>query len=115
MALARLADAADASGRPDEALALLRRLVAEAPSSPEVPAAFSRVGKALLDRADYRGAEDWFAARRTDPHPGMAEAALVGLMRLAAHQGRDADLAALKAEYVRRFPGGTRRAEVDRL
>lgn len=114
-ALDTLARDDEAAGRFDEALARVRRLLDQAPACPEAMPAFVRIGRALVDRGDLEVASGWFEARLDSPGTALAEAALVGLMRVRIQQGRADEVRALGAEHARRFPDALRRLEVLRL
>jgi Flp pilus assembly protein TadD len=114
-ALRDLAAIEDTAGRPDAARDLRRRLLTVAPHSPEAASAFARLGRDLLEGPDLDAAARWFAARLDDPDRLVAEAALVGLMRVRLAQDRPREVRSLASEYERRFRAGTRRDEVRRV
>jgi hypothetical protein len=87
----------------------------DVPDSPETAPAFARAGRRLIDRGELDLAERWFSPRLGSHQPAIAEAALVGLMRVRLGQGREDDVRALAALHANRFPAGLRRAEVDRV
>jgi len=114
-ALRELADLEEAAGRPDAARELRARLLADSPRSPEAADAYARLGRDLLDLPDPDPAARWFEARLDDPDRDVAEAALVGLMRVRMAQDRWDDMQALGLEHARRFDRGTRKDEVRRM
>jgi predicted negative regulator of RcsB-dependent stress response len=114
-ALERLAAIQEATGHTDRALALRTRLLDEAPQSPEAVPMLAAIGLALRATGDLDGAAAWFAARTHSGPPALAEAALVGLMRVRLDQGRASDVRALAAQHADRFPSGLRAAEVARV
>lgn len=114
-ALGALWQAEVRAGRRPEAEVLAMRLLESASASPEAVEALAGTGRGRLEARDLSGAEAWFAARVEAREPVLAEAALVGLMRVRLEQGRFGDVRALGREHLQRFPEGTRRDEVDRL
>lgn len=110
-----LAMRAEAGGRKAEAEDWLRRLASEAPSSPEAARAVARVGRKLLREGRLEEALRWFEQYRNGTTADVAEAALVGVMRVRAQQGRASDVRALADEHGRRFPDGKRQNEVKSL
>jgi Tfp pilus assembly protein PilF len=114
-ALFELGRLAENAGRSADALALYRRVVEESPDSLEAGRALARVGRDLIQNGRLDQASAWFAAHRSSGSRDVAEAALVGLMRVAAQQGRHAEVLSLATEYRSRFPQGSRRSEVESL
>lgn len=114
-ALFELADLARSAGRPDDARALLRRLLEEGPGSPLAVRALVQVGRDLVESGRLDEAADWFEAYAGRGAGDLAEAAIVGLMRVRSQQGRVEEVRALAGEHGRRFPEGRRGDEVKTL
>jgi tetratricopeptide (TPR) repeat protein len=110
-----LATLEEERSRPEEATVHLRRLVDEYPESTEGSRAFAKLGRSLLDRSRWAEAADLFSAHLSDAEPALAEAALVGMMRVRLGQGRTAEVLELCRSYGERFPAGARADEVRRL
>lgn len=115
LALERLAAIEERAGNARQALDLRLRLLEEVPESPQAVTALAAVGTALRVAGDLPGSADWFASRLGSEAPALAEAALVGLIRVRLEQGRIADVRALAASHAARFPAGSRAAEVARM
>jgi hypothetical protein len=111
------ADRARIARRPDEAAALLERLVREAPSGDE------RVGAALFTLATIRAAQGRHEAaarhyarcRALFPRGTLAEDALAGEAVEAGAAGDGARASRLAAEYAERYPRGPHLAPMQRL
>jgi hypothetical protein len=71
---------------------------------------------AALDRGDDRGAAAGFA-RFVAAHPGDARAEDAAYLRVVALQrsGDDAEMKGAALDYLRRYPGGFRKMEVEAL
>ena len=110
-----LARIEEGKGRIEEAERHLRILITGFEDRPEEALAFVELGRLLIDRENWKDAEDLFKDRIGDHDPTVAEASLVGLMRVRLAQGRLADLRMLSQKYEERFPDGYRRSEVIRL
>ena len=111
-AIGELATLAGNEGRLEECRALRTRLLAQHPDAPEAARAFADAGRELLVRRDAEAAWTWFAPRREDRVPALAETALAGMVQVRLQQGRDEEARSLATEYLRRFPGGVHAAEV---
>jgi hypothetical protein len=68
-----------------------------------------------MEAGDRQGADAWFQGVREADRVDIAEAALVGLMRVRREQGDVAEVRSLAEEHARRFPEGARRDEVSRI
>jgi hypothetical protein len=111
-ALGGLAALAGDDGRAGECLAIRSRLLAEQPGAPEAARAFADAGRDMLARRATEDAWTWFAARRGDPMPALAETALAGMVQVRIQQGRTDEARAIANEHLRRFPGGVHGDEV---
>lgn len=114
-ALYGLAELVRETGGNEEALRLLRQLVREAPGSSEAVRALSEVGLALSRQGRAEDAAAWFGQFKGSPSKNLAQAALVGLMRVRAQQGDKEAVLSLGREHVRRFHGGKWKRVVEDL
>jgi transmembrane sensor len=104
------ADRAREIGRPDEGVALLRRLLADHARDPRAPLAAFTLGRVLLMELDRpREAAAAFAqARALAPQGPFAEDALAREVEALAKAGADGTARARAREYLRLYPDGRR-------
>ncbi|NOZ00467.1 MAG: hypothetical protein GXP54_01075 [Deltaproteobacteria bacterium] len=114
-AMYRLAGLDADAGRAAEVSGLLRRVVREAPGSPWAVRALSDVGVGLSREGKAVEAAAWFAEFKDSKAAELAEAALVGLMRVRDRQGDSKAVQTLASEYFHRFPKGKWREVVREL
>ena len=107
------ADTARRSGRADDAVPLLRRIVEHHARDPRAPLAAFTMGRVLLELDRDREAARAFAeARRLDPTGSLAEDALVREAEAWARAG-DRETAQRRAQaYLSRYPEGRRAQDV---
>jgi tetratricopeptide (TPR) repeat protein len=110
-----LAKLARSGGLDAESTAFLQDLVADLPGSPEAVPALVEAGRRTLAAGNAEEAAGFFLRFVDHPRTDLAEAALVGLMRVRFQQGSAAEVRRLGDEHRRRYPQGVRRAEVQRL
>lgn len=106
---------ARARGDTAEAGAIATRLLWAWPDAPEAVRVLVDEGRLRMDAGDRLGADAWFQGVREANRTDLAEAALVGLMRIRREQGDVAAVRSLAEEHSRRFPEGARRDEVSRI
>src|SRR5262249_7654927 len=112
-----VADVMRLSHHPEEAVAPLRKVIAEHASDPRAPLAAFTLGRVLLDEpARPREAADAFAdCQRLAPDGALAEDALAREVEAWSSAG-DAVAAKLLAErYVRKYPDGHKLRSVRKL
>ncbi len=110
-----LADVARLSGHPADAVAPLERLVSAYSTSPRAPLAAVTLGRIELGLGrpgDAARALD--RALALGVPAGLQEDVYARLVEAHVKAGEHAAAAVAKDDYVRRFPGGRRRADVER-
>jgi Flp pilus assembly protein TadD len=109
------ADAARAAGRPAEAVAPLRHVIARRDDARAPLAAFT-LGRVLAELGRMREAAEAFAqAREIDPRGELAGDALAREAEAWAKAGEPAKARARALEYLRRYPEGQRLSAVKRF
>jgi transmembrane sensor len=114
--LLAVADVARLSGHPADAVAPLRRVVAEHPRDPGAPIAAFTLGRVELDSLDDPAdAADAFAQAIALGMPqGLVEDAYARLVEARAKAGDAAGARRAASQYTQRFPGGARTDAVRR-
>lgn len=109
--LMTLVDIARASGKRDDAVRALRRLLEAYPGADEAPLATWTLANLLDQAGDKAGAHEAYALyRRLSPTGDFAEDAAAREVDIALSQGNVERAAALVEEYARNFPKGRRLA-----
>ncbi len=114
-ALAALVRLRSKQGSDSVAELLRRRLLERYPRSDEAAKAFVALSDARLRAGASDEAASFFRRHLKHKSPAVAEAALVGLMKVRLAQGRPETVLDLADQHAARFKSGTRGAEVARL
>jgi transmembrane sensor len=110
-----LADVARLSGHPTDAIAPLDRLVSGYPGSPRAPLAAVTLGRIELGLGRARDASRALERALALGVPaGLQEDVYARLVEAHVKAGERGAASAARDEYVRRFPDGRRRADVER-
>jgi hypothetical protein len=113
--LLQSADDARAAGRPEDAVAPLRKIIAEHAGDSRAGLAAFTLGRVLLDELNRpKDAADAFAVARAHGGP-MAADALGREVSARARAGETSRAGELADEYLRLYPRGDRAREVERF
>jgi len=111
------ADVARLGGRPDKAVALLQRVIADHAFDPRAPLAAFTLGRTLLEQLGRprEAAQAFATARRLDRGGTLTQDALAREVESWAGAGEAEQAHARAVEYMRLYPRGRRAAAVKRL
>jgi TolA-binding protein len=114
--LMREADRARASGDTKRAIEVLQQVIARYPTDPQAGVASFVLGRLLEAEGQDREAMSAFeGARGPGARGALSEEALARQVELAAKKGDTARAAELSAQFERRYPNSSRRAEIRRF
>ncbi len=110
-----LADIARYSGHPASAVSPLEQIIAQHRSEPAAALAAFTLGKIELDSLNDpdKAAQAFAQAIQLGPPPGILESTYERLVEARSRAGDRAGARAAAAEYVRKFPQGQYRSEMD--
>jgi transmembrane sensor len=109
------ADVARLSGHPGQAIPFLERVLVDFRSDPRAPVAAFGLGRILLPSRPAAAAARFAEARALAPAGALAEDALAREVEAWSRAGAPGKARAAAAEYLRRYPQGSRASQVREL